>query len=85
MAGEHFSATRSELSELMERAYFPLIDSQEHEELFSREDDAIKKEHEKLHDTLLVELMTIQHMLHGLGQFDTPKGDGSRSPLMTEQ
>jgi hypothetical protein len=68
----------------MELAYFPVIDCQEHEDLYSRDDDAIKREHEKLHDTLLVELMTIQHMLQQLGQYDTPKS-GERNQTMSEQ
>lgn len=84
LASEHFAATKSELSNLMEAAYFPVIDCQEHEDLYSRDDDAIKREHEKLHDTLLVELMTIQHMLHQLGQYDTPKGS-ERNNTMSEQ
>ena len=84
LASEHFAASRSELGKLMEAAYFPVIDCQEHEDLYSRDDDAIKREHEKLHDTLLVELMTIQHMLHQLGQYDTPKS-GERNNSMSEQ
>ena len=45
--------------------------------------DANWVEHEKLHDTLLVELMTIQHMLQELGCYDTP--GGKKNQILTEQ
>lgn len=36
LAHEHFTASKSELGKLMEAAYFPVVDCQEHNELFSR-------------------------------------------------
>jgi hypothetical protein len=63
MADEHFCASKSELALIMEKVYFPVIDCQEHDQQFGREDYAIKKETEKLHDTIAVELITLEKML----------------------
>lgn len=43
MAKEHFSVSKSALTEILEQAYFPLIDCQEHSELYNRLDMAIKQ------------------------------------------
>jgi len=42
LAKEHFAVSKSSLVEIMEEAYFPLIDVQEHNELYQRLDMAIK-------------------------------------------
>jgi len=67
MADEHFCSSKSELMMIMEKVYFPVIDCQEHDQEYGREDYAIKKETEKLHDTLAVELITLEKMLSLLG------------------
>ena len=59
LAKEHFSVSKSGLMEIMEEAYFPLIDIQEHDDLYQRLDMAIKMQHEKLHDTLIIELTAL--------------------------
>ena len=43
MAKEHFAVSKSALTEILEQAYFPLIDCQEHAELYTRLDMAIKQ------------------------------------------
>lgn len=67
MADEHFCASKSDLMMIMEKVYFPVIDCQEHDQQYGREDYAIMKETEKLHDTVAVELITLEKMLHLLG------------------
>lgn len=47
-----------------------MIDVHEHHELYNRESDAIRKETDKFHDTILVEMMTLSFMLHSLGWFE---------------
>jgi glyoxylate utilization-related uncharacterized protein len=84
MADEHFCASKSELGMIMERVYFPVIDVQEHDQLFGREDYAIKKETEKLHDTIAVELITLEKMLHILGFGQTPGAASPFTQKMTE-
>lgn len=42
MSREHFNVSKSNLVEIMEQAYFPLIDIQEHSDLYQRLDMAIK-------------------------------------------
>ena len=66
MAKEHFSVSKSGLTEILEQAYFPLIDCQEHADLYNRLDMAIKQQHEKLHDTLIIELTALTQIMHGL-------------------
>lgn len=41
-AKEHFSVNKSDLTETLEDVYFPLISVQEHEDLYSRHDMALK-------------------------------------------
>lgn len=67
MADEHFCASKSELGMIMEKVYFPVIDVQEHDITYGREDYAMKKETEKFHDTIAVELITLEKMLSLLG------------------
>lgn len=42
MAKEHFAVSKSSLIDVMEQVYFPVIDINEHDELYSRGDLAIK-------------------------------------------
>jgi len=42
-AKQHFAAQKSSLHEILEDVYFPLIDPQEHENLYSRHDMALKQ------------------------------------------
>ena len=42
LAKEHFTVNKSSLEEVMHEVYFPVIDIQEHEDLYSRLDMAIK-------------------------------------------
>jgi hypothetical protein len=51
----------------MDRVYFPTIDAQEHLEMYTTSDFAIKLEHEKYHDMILVELIALQQVLKQLG------------------
>lgn len=67
LASEHFTFRKSNLNHLMDRVYFPTIDAQEHLEMYTTSDFAIKLEHEKYHDMILVELITLQHVLKQLG------------------
>ena len=67
LAGEHFTYRKSRLNLLMDKVYFPTVDAQEHLELYRPSDFAIKLEHEKYHDMILVELITLQNMLRQLG------------------
>lgn len=75
LAGEHFTYRKSRLNLLMDKVYFPTIDAQEHLEMYRPSDFAIKLEHEKYHDMILVELITLQNVLKQLGydaSFSTP-------------
>lgn len=67
LANEHWAASKSELAQIMMKVYFPVIDVQEHDQIVGREDLAIKMETEKIHDTIAVELITIQNILNMLG------------------
>ena len=67
MADEHFASSKSELGMIMEKVYFPVIDVQEYDQMYGREDYAIKKETEKFHDTVAVEIITLEKMLHIAG------------------
>lgn len=67
LAQEHFTFRKSKLNLLMDRVYFPTVDAQEHLELYRPSDFAIKLEHEKYHDMILVELITLQNLLKQLG------------------
>jgi len=60
LAEEHFTYRKSTLNYLMDKCYFPEIDCQEHLNMFTQGDYAIKMEHEKLHDKILVELISLQ-------------------------
>jgi len=48
MADEHFHNSKSELTRILEGAYFPQIDCHEHDNQFEKLDVAIKMEHDKL-------------------------------------
>jgi hypothetical protein len=77
LAGEHFTYRKSRLNLLMDKVYFPTIDAQEHLEMYRPSDFAIKLEHEKYHDMILVEMITLQNVLKQLGydaSFSTPGG-----------
>lgn len=63
LADEHFTYRKSRLNLLMDKVYFPTIDAQEHLDLYRPSDFAIKLEHEKYHDMILVELVTLQNVL----------------------
>ena len=65
MAKEHFAVTESSLFEVMNHVYFPVIDIQEHDDMYSFGDLAIKQQHTKLHDTLIIELTALCQILHG--------------------
>ena len=43
----------------MEEVYFPCIDIHEHVDMYNRLDYAIKLQHEKLQDTLVIELAAL--------------------------
>lgn len=75
LADEHFAASKSELQILMEKVYFPVIYCSEHMNYAyqqNHEEYAIKVETEKIHDKLLVEIVTLQAILKILGCDDTP-------------
>jgi len=75
LAAEHFTYRKSRLNLLMDKVYFPTIDAQEHLDLYRPSDFAIKLEHEKYHDMILIELVTLQNVLKQLGydaSFSTP-------------
>ena len=75
LAEEHFAASKSELQVLMEKVYFPVINCQEHMNMKvfeTNEDFAIKMEAEKIHDTLLVEIITLANIMSLLGCESTP-------------
>ena len=75
LACEHFSYRKSHLNLMMDKVYFPTIDAQEHLEMYRAHDFAIKLEHEKYHDHILVEMITLQNILKQLGYdaiFTTP-------------
>jgi len=44
----------------MERCFFPVIECQEHAGLYDKGDEVVKKEADKIHDTVIIELITIQ-------------------------
>lgn len=50
----------------MEEAYFPIINCQEHFEMYEQQDMAIKLQHKKFHDMIIIELMALCQVLHGL-------------------
>jgi hypothetical protein len=65
----------------MEKVFFPVINCQEHMSITvfqSNDDYAIKMEAEKIHDTILVEIVTLANMLKLLGCDETP-GGGKKS------
>lgn len=77
LAEEHFAASKSELQLLMHKVYFPVVNCQEHmaKNVFeSSEEFAIKMEAEKIHDTILIEIVTLAHILKLLGCEETPGG-----------
>lgn len=77
LAQEHFAATKSELQILMNNVYFPVINCQEHMAtgvFESSEEFAIKMEAEKIHDTILVEIITLANLLKVLGCEQSPGG-----------
>ena len=51
----------------MDKVYFPAIDAQEHLDMYTTSDFAIKIEHEKYHDMILIELVALQNVLVQLG------------------
>ena len=51
----------------MEDAYFPIVDCHEHDNHHERLDVAIKMEHDKVQDKILVELVTLQQMMTAFG------------------
>jgi len=59
----------------MMRVYFPVIDVQEHDQIVGREDLAIKMETEKIHDTLAVEIITLQHILNAAAADNNPQNN----------
>lgn len=71
-AKQHFAAQKSSLHEILEDVYFPVIDPQEHENMYSRFDMAVKQQHSKFIDTLVIELMAITQVLHGLNDSNEP-------------
>lgn len=50
----------------MEDTYFPCVDIHEHVDMYNRLDYAIKLQHEKLQDTLIIELAALTQVMHGL-------------------
>jgi hypothetical protein len=77
LAEEHFASSKSELQVLMHKVYFPVVNCQEHmsKNVFeSKEEFAIKMEAEKIHDTILIEIVTLAHILKLLGCEETPGG-----------
>ena len=44
----------------MDKVYFPVIDAQEHLEIYTPSDFALKLEHEKYQNFILLELITLQ-------------------------
>lgn len=64
LANEHWAASKSELARVMMKVYFPVVDVQEHDQIVGREDLAIKMETEKIHDTIAVEIITLQNILN---------------------
>lgn len=67
LAAEHFTYRKSRLNLLMDKVYFPTIDAQEHLDMYNATDFAIKLEHEKYHDQILIELVTLQNLMQQLG------------------
>lgn len=77
LAEEHFASSKSEMQLLMHKVYFPVVNCQEHmsKNVFeSNEEFAIKMEAEKIHDTILIEIVTLAHILKLLGCEETPGG-----------
>lgn len=71
-AKQHFAAQKSSLHEILEDVYFPVIDPQEHENMYSRFDMAVKQQHSKFVDTLVIELMALTQVLYGLNDSNEP-------------
>lgn len=65
-AKEHFAYNKSTLVEDLEDTYFPVISPQEHDDMYSRHDMAIKQQHAKLVDTIVIELTALTQILNGL-------------------
>ena len=64
----------------MEKAYFPVIDCHEHEDKYEKLDVAIKMEHDKLQDKILVELVALQQIMSILGLINEGEGDENKTP-----
>jgi hypothetical protein len=58
---------KSELTKNCENVYFPVIDVQEHEKLYRKEDFQVKEEFDKMIDTILIELIALQDLIKKLG------------------
>lgn len=58
-AKEHFAFNKSSLQEVLEDVYFPVISPQEHDQMYSRHDMAMKQQHAKLIDTIVIELTAL--------------------------
>ena len=65
----------------MMRVYFPIITCKEHESetfnMHTHEEFAIRMETEKIHDSILIEIVTLTQILTLLGCGDKPKGKKS--------
>lgn len=59
MPPHHFNLRKNELAKILENSYFPIIDAQEHDQLYRQEDFIIKAEFDKIIDTVLVELIAL--------------------------
>ena len=88
LAEEHFAASKSELQLLMHKVYFPVVNCQEHMSKMTfetSEEFAIKMEAEKIHDTILIEIVTLAHILKLLGcEGETPTGKKTFHQKITE-
>ena len=65
-AKNHFSIQKSGLQEVLENVYFPVVNPQEHVDMYSQHDMAINQQHKKLVDTFVIELITLTQILNGL-------------------
>ena len=65
-AKEHFAYNKSTLVEVLEDVYFPVISPREHEDMYSRHDMAMKQQHAKIVDTIVIELTALTQILNGL-------------------
>lgn len=68
---EHFVETKGYVAKLLESVYFPKVDSTLNPRTIKKDDVKMYNQHEKIIDSIIVELVTLQEIMKEVGQVDT--------------